>query len=389
MVINESLVGVVAEAMKHAEIEGIYGARHGILGVLNEDFIDLRQEPDLELVAKTPASALGSCRHKPDEKDCEKVFEVFQKYNVKYWFYIGGNDTAETADIVNKIARERNYELRVFHIPKTIDNDLKITDHCPGYPSAARYVAMSFMGNDFDQMALPGVKIDVVMGRQAGWLTAAAALARRGPGTGPHLIYVPEQGVSLDKFVADVEEVYAKYGRCLVAASEGMVDAEGKLMVEAHVREYDAHGNPLVTGAALGDILMVELEKRSKIKDIRARTDTLGYAQRSFPGVASLVDQAEARLVGEEAVHYAMKGDIDGSVALHRVGEGADYRVETILVKLAEVAKETKNLPDEFIAPGGNDVTKAFLDYIRPLVGKLPRVASLTGVKVPKAEVED
>ena len=186
-VINQSLVGIVQEAKKHEAVGKILGARHGILGILNEDFIDLGAQgtETLERVAKTPAAALGSCRHKPTKEDCEKVFDVFRKYSVHYFFYIGGNDSAETADIINNIARERSYELRVFHVPKTIDNDLRVTDHCPGYGSAARYVACCFAGNDLDNRALPGVKIDIVMGRHAGWLTAASALARIDETSGP------------------------------------------------------------------------------------------------------------------------------------------------------------------------------------------------------------
>lgn len=386
-VINQSLIGAVKEAMKHDQITGIYGMKHGILGILNEDFIDLKQEDDatLEAIAKTPASALGTCRHKPDAKDCETVFKVFEKYNVKYWFYIGGNDTAETANIVNNIARKNNYELRVFHISKTIDNDLRETDHCPGYGSAAKYVAMTFMGNDLDNRALPGVKLDIVMGRHAGWLTAAAALGKQAEDDGPHLIYLPEYPKDLSEVIKEVDEVYAKYGRCLVAVSEGAIGKDGKLWAEEAITEKDAHGNVQLSGTgALGDSLVEYMKNNTTHKDARFRSDTLGYAQRSFPEVVSEVDAKEARMVGEEAVKYAMKGDIDGSVAIKRIGEGKNYAVEPDLVKLASVAKETKHMPKEFINKQGNGVTEKFIEYALPLVGKLPEKGKFKEVPLVK-----
>ncbi|MDP3971274.1 MAG: 6-phosphofructokinase [bacterium] len=383
-VINQSLVGAVKEAMKHPEITGIYGMKHGILGVLNEDFLDLQQEDNehLEKIANTPASALGTCRYKPTPEDCEKVFHIFEKYNVKYWFYIGGNDTAETCHIVNEIARKNDYELRVFHIPKTIDNDLMVTDHCPGYPSAAKYVAMSFMGNNLDNKALQGVKIDIVMGRHAGWLTAAAALGKKHDDDGPHLIYLPEHPVALEQIVNDIDECYDKYGRCVVAVSEGVKTPDGKLLGEGFIKEKDKHGNVQLSGTgALGDMLSAYVRDNSKHNDLRVRSDTLGYAQRSFPGVYSEVDRQEARMVGEEAVKYAMQGDIDGSVALKRIG---DYAVEPDLAKLKDVAQQTKLVPKEFINEAGNGVTQAFIDYASPLVGDLPVVERLKEVPVPK-----
>lgn len=375
-VINQSLIGAVRQALTHPEITGIYGMKHGILGILNEDFIDLKQEDDatLEKIANTPASALGTCRHKPTPEDCERVFEVFEKYNVKYWFYIGGNDTAETCHIVNEIARQHDYELRVFHIPKTIDNDLEETDHCPGYPSAAKYVAQCFMGNDLDNKSLPGVKIDVVMGRHAGWLTAAAALG------GAHLVYLPEAPTSLDKITKDIDKCVDENGRCLVAVSEGIVDANGELIAKS--KEIDSHGNVQLSGSgALGDLLANYVKEKSKHDGLRVRSDTLGYAQRSFPGVVSEVDRSEARWVGEEAVKYAMKGDIDGSVAIKRIGQD-DYASEPDLVKLSDVAQKTKLMPKEFINEQGNGVTEAFLDYLRPLVGELHEIGSFKEVPV-------
>ena len=380
MVINESLMGIVKEARRHQQFQGIFGAHHGILGMLAGDFINLRQLSDkkTKLIADTPSSALGTCRHKPDVKDCKKVFEVFAKHDIKYFFYIGGNDTAETAHIINEIAKKEGYELRIFHIPKTIDNDLLVNDFCPGYPSAARYVAMSFMGNDLDNQAIPGVKIDIVMGRHAGWLTAAAVLARQSTQGGPHLIYLPERPITVKKFVKDIDDVYAKYGRCLVAASEGIAGPGGKPLGESLTSKRDSHGNIQLSGSgALGDMLANYVEKHSRHKDMRVRTDTLGYAQRSFPGVASKVDKQVARMVGQEAVRYALKGDIDGSVAISRLSKQGKPVFETDLVELRRVAKNTKEMPSKFINRSGNNVTADFVKYLRPLVGDLPEVGKL------------
>ena len=387
MVINESLVGIIEEAQKHVEFQGIYGSQHGIVGILEENFINLRQEStkNLREVAQTSSSALGTCRYKPDERDCKKVFEIFAKYNIKYFFYIGGNDSAETCHIVNKIAQKEGYELRIFHIPKTIDNDLLVNDFCPGYPSAARYVASSFLGNDLDNRAMPGVKIDIVMGRHAGWLTAAAALARREKGDGPHLIYVPERSITIKKFVRDIDKVYSRYGRCLVAASEGITGPGGKPLGESLTSKRDSHGNIQLSGSgALGDLLANYVEKHSKHKNIRVRTDTLGYTQRSFPGLASSVDRRVARMVGRETVKYSLKGDIDGSVTIRRISEKNKAVFETDLVRLKKVATGTKELPKSFINKKGNDVTAKFMNYIEPLVGDLPVAGRLVNRKVKK-----
>jgi len=376
-VINQSLVGIVLEARKHGSVGKVLGARHGIVGIMNEDFVDLSEQSEsaLERVALTPAAALGSCRHKPTKEDCEKVFDVFRKHNVHYFFYIGGNDSAETASIINDLARERSYELRVFHVPKTIDNDLRVNDHTPGYGSAARYVALCFAGNDLDNRALPGVKIDIVMGRHAGWLTAASVLAKIDERSGPQLVYLPERPVSLDKIADDIAEVYGRLGRCLVAISEGVCSPDGKLLIEAKITERDSHGNAQLSGSgALGDFIAAHVKAKlsDKYPKIRIRTDTLGYAQRSFAGCVSEVDASEARAVGTAAVKYAMKGDIDGSVVIHRLTDSDEYFAEPQLTKLSDVAKHTKDLPDGYINEEGNGVTEAYIKYAKPLIGKLP-----------------
>ncbi|HSA45305.1 MAG TPA: diphosphate--fructose-6-phosphate 1-phosphotransferase, partial [Candidatus Competibacteraceae bacterium] len=224
VVINQSLVGAVLESRKFPEITRVWGAVHGVRGIINETFIDLSEATthNLELVAGTPSSALGSTRDKPDAEYCHRIFNMFKKHDVRYFFYIGGNDSSDTVRIVNEQADREGYELRAIHIPKTVDNDLPINDHCPGYPSAARFVACAISGVNADNNALPGVYIAVVMGRHAGWLTAAAALARKHDDDGPHLVYVPERQFSIDRYLGDIDRVYQQQGRCLVALSEGV-----------------------------------------------------------------------------------------------------------------------------------------------------------------------
>ncbi len=385
VVINQSLVGAILQAKQHKKIGAIYGALHGMKGILEENFIDLRKESlaELERIANTPASALGSARKKPTDEECARVFEILKKYNIRYYFYIGGNDSAESTHIINEQARKFGYDLRCYHIPKTIDNDLKENDHTPGFGSAAKFVACAIMGDNLDCRAMPGVKIDVIMGRHAGFLTAAAALARVYPDDGPNLIYLPERPFSTGKFCADVEAVYKKLGRCVVAVSEGISDEKGVAIAAKFSKEVDSHGNVQLSGTgALGDLLATEIKKRTSITRVRA--DTFGYLQRSFAGLVSEVDAKEARTVGMLAVKEALKGkEPSGSIAIRRK-PGKKYAVTFERVPLANVSKETRHVPDNFISKSGNDVTQAFLDYARPLVGKLPVIGRLKGVKVVK-----
>lgn len=379
-VINQSLVGVIEEVCQQDCIDQLLGAVHAVEGIVKEDFVNLKglSKRQLEDVARTPAAALGSSRDKPDRQYCSRIVESFRKHNVRYFFYIGGNDSANTAHIINQLAQEADYEMKVFHIPKTIDNDLLVTDHCPGYGTAATFVAHAVMGDDCDNRALSGTKIDIIMGRHAGFLTAAAVLARRSEDDGPHLIYVPERPVSREKFVEDIAQVNDRYGRCVVAMSEGICDVDGIPWAEKVIKdlEQDSHGNVQLSGSgALADFVAAAVKER--MPGSRVRADTFGYLQRSFPGLISPVDAYEARYCGRMAVFYASGSAHTGSVALQRFGKGDRYRIETFVTTLASVAGYAKTLPDEFINEAGNNITPAFYDYVSPLVGQLPEIGHL------------
>ena len=384
-VINQSVVGVVLEARKYPQIQRIYGAIGGVHGILDENLIDLTQETEgnLELVAATPSSGLCSTRDKPDAEYCKKLFKVMQAHDIRYFFYCGGNDSSDTVRIVNEEAKKAGYEMRCVHVPKTIDNDLMVNDHCPGFGSAARFVASAIAGANLDNRALPGVYIAVIMGRHAGFLTASSALAKVYPDDGPHLIYLPERAFDPDKFIADVNACYAKYGRCVIAVSEGIQDKDGTAIITklSKTVEKDAHGNVQLSGTgALGDLLSNLIKEKTPIKRVRA--DTYGYLQRSFLGCVSATDQKEAREVGQKAVQFAVLHGKDGSVTIHRVG---DYAVDYRLSALTDIAALTKHMPDEFINKEGNGVTKAFIDYCRPLIGgDLPTVARFRAPAVEK-----
>lgn len=382
-VINESFVGAVLESRKFPQVTRVYGAIHGVRGIIEEDFYDLTEATthNLEAVSQTPSSGLLSTRDKPDVEYCRKVFKVCQAHGVRYFFYIGGNDSADTCRIVNEESDKAGYELRVIHIPKTIDNDLRVTDHCPGYGSAAKFVAQAFAGVNLDNRAIPGVYIGVVMGRHAGFLTAASVLGRKYPDDGPHLVYVPERPLTKEQFLRDVKAVYDKYGRCIVAASEGITDPDGTAIASQFTGgEKDAHGNVQLSGTgALGDLLATWVKNELSIKRVRA--DTLGYLQRSFLGCVSEVDQFEAREVGEKAAQYAIWHNRDGSVAIRRIG---DYAVEYFLAPLADVARVSASMPDAYLNAEGNGVTEAFVRYARPLVGILPVMERIAAPRVEK-----
>jgi len=389
-VINQSLVGVIEGLRGSPSITKILGARHGVRGMLENDVTDLSgvDQDMLDKVGATPSAALGSTRDKPDRAYCESVLEVFKKLDVRYLFYIGGNDSSDTCRIVHELAVEAGYSLHAFHVPKTIDNDLVHNDHTPGYASAARYVAMAFMGDNLDNRALPGIKINVVMGRHAGFLTGAAGLLRAREDDGPHLILMPERPFDFDDVLAEVDRVYSKLGRCLIAVSEGVQDRDGTAVAAllSEVQERDAHGNIRLSGTgALGDELSTYISRKltpTGGKAPRTRADTLGYAQRYWPD-ASPIDQREAREVGRFAASQALSGHESGSITIQRTsGPGSPspsipYAIDLHRVELTDVAAKTRHMPDDFIESDGRDVTEAFRDWLRPMVGSLPEVGWL------------
>ncbi len=384
-VINNSLVGVVREAMRHDCIEGIYGARWGIRGVLDEILMDLQRESGsvLEGLRYTPAAALGSVRYKLKESDYARMLEVFRAHNIRYFFYIGGNDSMNTAHRVHQFAAAEGYPLRAIGIPKTVDNDLAITDHCPGYPSAARFVATAIRdtGRDTEAMGPSApVKIMEIMGRDTGWLAAAAALAKQAEEDAPHLIYVPERSVSVEQIGQDVLRCLEKYGRAVIALSEG-VRAETGETIGAHQAavEIDAFGHRLKGGAV--EYLSQALKQTVGTK---VRYDRPNYLQRSFANAASSVDREEAYLVGQAAVREAVAGHSDVMVTLVRES-GPKYHCTTGLAPLAEVADVTKKLPDDYMNEAGNFPTERFLEYARPLIGEpLAPYARLKRFFIPK-----
>jgi 6-phosphofructokinase len=382
-VINQTLVGIVTTALAQgARMPRVLGAIRGIQGILDEDYCDFAREDaaTLEVVAGTPSAALRSVRLKPTPEVCQQVLARFKSRDVRSFFYIGGNDTAETAHLINEMAEKDGYALRCFHCPKTIDNDLLVTDHTPGYGSAAKWVAQAFMGDNLDNRSLGGIKINVVMGRHAGWLTAASVLARIFPEDGPHLVYCPEAEFSLPSFQADVLRVYQRLGRCVIAVSEGIRGPGGAEIID--LGETDSHGNKQLSGSgALGDFLAGQLKsflgRAAPQGKHRIRADTFGYLQRCFPGVVSSVDAQEARLAGVAAVRAALEGAPSGSVAFRRRA-GTAYGIDTFITPLRSVAKETKAMPRSWLNQSGNDVVEAqLLPYLRPLVGDLPPIGRL------------
>lgn len=382
-VINQSLVGAAIESRKFPQVGRVYGALKGVEGIINEHFVDLTRETthNLELVAKTPSAALLSTRVKPDAAYCSEIFRVLKAHNVRYFFYIGGNDSSDTVRLVNEHATKENYEFRAVHIPKTVDNDLVLNDHTPGYGSAARFVASSFIGANLETRALGGIYIGVVMGRHAGFLAASASLGKTFGDDGPHLIYLPERAFDIESFAQDVHRVYQRYGRCVIAVSEGITNQAGQpIATTLRSRiERDAHGNVELAGGQLGDMLVDYLKKTLSVSRVRA--DTFGYLQRSFAGCVSDVDVHEAREVGEKAAHFAIWENVDGSVTINRTG---DYAVDYQLVPLTEIAAKTRLMPDAFINEEGNNVTEAFLHYARPLIGSnMPKAHMLRAPLAP------
>lgn len=366
-VINNSLGGAIEAAYCSEAIGEIYGAKNGIMGILQENFIDLRREDPAAIqgLRFTPGAALGSCRYQLQQKDdFEKLLDIFRAANIRYFFYIGGNDSMDTAAKVNQLAREEGYELRVMGIPKTVDNDLPLTDHCPGYGSAAKYLAASVLEMGIDiKSILTSTKVAIVetMGRNTGWLAAATALARCQPGDAPHLIYLPEVAFNMDDFLADVEGAYRQFGTVLVVVSEGLVDKSGNYVFN-DTTTVDVFGHQRLGG--LGQFLLNKIEAELKIK---GRCILLGTSQRSAMHLASRTDADEAYAVGRVAVEAALQGASGRMVAIKRL-EGEEYRCTYELVELAKVANQEKKVPRAWINRGDNDVTADFINYARPLI---------------------
>jgi 6-phosphofructokinase len=386
-VINASLAGVIGEAQKHGCFSGIYGLVHGIEGALKEELLDLGGETaqGLELLVRTPASALGSCRHKLSGDDYERIVAVLRAHGVRHFVYIGGNDSMDTCHRISELAREGGYEMQVMGVPKTVDNDLAFTDHCPGYGSAARFLALATRdtGRDLEAMAtFDDVTILEAMGRNAGWLTAASALGKQAKDEAPHLVYVPEVAFDEESFLDKVANIHGQLGRVFVVVSEGIRDADGQFIGQRRVGDgTDAFGHvvhALTTGVAayLTDLVRERL-------GLQARFLRPGLIGRAMSSCVSETDRREALQVGKEAAAHLAGGRSGYMVTLERVLDDP-YTCETGLVPLAEVANAEKLLPREFVNEAGDMVTDAFWTYALPLIdGPLPSLGRLTGARVP------
>jgi 6-phosphofructokinase len=377
-VINSSACGVIRESLRQGVIEDLYGANNGILGIIQEDLFDLRAESADAIAGlrSTPSAAVGSCRYKlgdliKDRDKYQRVLEVFRAHNIRYFFYIGGNDSMDTADKVNRLAAEVGYELRVVGVPKTIDNDLVATDHCPGYGSVAKYLATAVMeaGRDTEAMyTFDAVTIMEVMGRNTGWIAAAAGLARHQEEDAPHLIYVPEIPFSVERFLADVREVHRRLGWVFVVVSEGLVDDKGEyITAQTGTLATDAFGHRQLGGVA--DFLQRLIEQEIGIK---SRYNKLGTCQRNAIHFASRTDSDEAYQCGQEAVRQAVAGTSGFMITLVRES-GHPYRCGTGLAPLALVANGVKYLPRDYLDVAGTQITAAMRQYAGPLlIGEVP-----------------
>ena len=368
-VINASLAGIVAEALNHEAIEEIYGGLNGVLGILQEDIVDLASESQQQVRAlrHTPGAALGTCRYKlKKQQDFERVLEVFKAHNIRYFFYIGGNDSQDTADKISKLAQQQGYELRVIGVPKTIDNDLTGTDHCPGYGSVIKYLATTVREIACDHEAMGQgdlVSIVEVMGRSAGWIAAGTALAKRRdhPHDPPHLILLPEVPFSQEKVLEDVRRVLKREKYCLIVVAEGLVDADGNYLAADSATDAFGHAKLGGAGEALGEII------ETGIPNAKVRIARPGIVQRAAAHAASKTDVDEAFLAGQAAVRAAIAGETDKMVTLVR-GETDHYTCETGLVPLSEIANGVKKLPREWINEDGVSMNFQFLRYAQPLI---------------------
>jgi 6-phosphofructokinase len=381
-VINASLVGAIEAALKDTHIDGIYGMLYGVEGLLKEDIIDLRQQPaDLwPRIGNTPSAALGSCRYKLQEDDPERVIALLRKHDIHYLLYIGGNDSADTAHRLAQSAQQVGYDLQTISVPKTIDNDLPFTDHCPGFGSAARFIALATIDSTLNTVSIPWhypVKVIETMGRNAGWLAAASALGKRHEDDPPHIIMIPEQAFNVDRFLTQVEAVYRRIGYVIVVVSEAVRDEQGKPLGTVGQVGEDAFQHPLLSGAAQ---YLVELVKQHL--QLRARFDKPGDLQRMASNCISQTDQDEAYLVGQAALLALLSGESDKMVTLLRHTEPV-YHCSTGLVELATVANAQQLMPNHFLDESKTMVTQAFFDYAMPLIGApLPDHAKLAKTKV-------
>src|SRR5436190_1782421 len=399
-VINASVAGVILEAGKHECIEEIYGGLNGILGILNEDLIDLNEEKarTIEGLKHTPAAALGTCRYKVDfkkrpeqaSKDMDRLFDIFQAHNIRYLFYIGGNDSQDTAQKIHARGLERNYEMRVIGVPKTIDNDLPHTDHCPGYGSIIKYNGATVMeiAADVGSMATDdgACCLIEVMGRGAGWIAAGAVLAKRAPLDAPHIILLPEIALDEEAFLAKVKETVAAIKYCIVVVGEGLKNKAGE-EIAADKSRLDAFGHPVLSGAAehLADLLKAKLK-------LKSRGVKLGYAQRAAAHYASATDALEAAACGEAAVLGAMEGKSGYMVKIVR-RQNNPYRWTTDLQDLQDIANVEHLVPRDWISEDGFMPNEKFIEYARPLIEgqvqvpterDLPKFVTLQKVRVEK-----
>lgn len=378
-VINASLVGVIREAKKQEFIENIYGMRWGIQGFLAEELVDLgaESEDELERIKNTPSSSLGSCRLKLTDGHLPQVLKVLQKYNIRYFFYIGGDDSQNTTHRVIEYCNSQGYELIGIGIPKTVDNDLYGTDHTPGYSSAARYVALSMQQGGTlarDMQKVDPVLVYQAVGRDAGWLAASAALAKKYEADPPHLIYIPERPFDKDKFYADVERCYSKYGFVAISVGEGITYADGSPVSGTQV--FDKFGNPEFGAMGGVSVAMVVKEMACRHLDVRGEFQIVESLQMAADDRVSPVDREEAYQAGIEAVQLAAAGKSGLMVAFERE-PGESYKCNYISVPLLTVNEDKKKMPDEFIDDQNSFVTEAFLQYLRPLVGIMPRYGRL------------
>ncbi|MBQ7896336.1 MAG: 6-phosphofructokinase [Oscillospiraceae bacterium] len=392
-VINASAYGVIRAALDAEEITKVYGAAHGIKGVLNDELYIMDEEDpeELKLLLHTPSSELGSCRYKiadpeADDTDYKRILEIFKKYNVRYFFYNGGNDSMDTCNKISRYMESVGYECRVMGVPKTIDNDLFGTDHCPGFASAAKYIATSCMEINKDARVYDNGMITIVeiMGRHAGWLAASAALATEF-GSGPDLIYLPECDFDMDKFLTDVKKIYDEKGKVFVAVSEGIHYADGSFVSEAKTSATDGFGHAQLGGLAtmLADI--VKKNTGAKVRGIE-----FSLLQRCAAHVASATDVNEACAAGKEAVEQAVSGKTGSMVAFKReYDENGNYVCKLELLPLSSVANFEKKVPAEWINDDQNGLKKEFIDYVLPLIqgepelplfNSLPRYAKLKKV---------